>query len=104
MLKFKKFSLIVDSFDLIQIANFLTHIQGHILDLVLSKLKKNDNICNVHATDAFSDHFSISFTLNISTLRFQTNATVTFHKSHKIDKEKTKTDLIASELVNNPSN
>ena len=91
-----------DSFDLIQKINFPTHIHGHTLDLVLTK-SNNDNISNVHTTDAFSDHFSISFTLSLSIPISQTNATVTFRKYHKIDKEKLKTDLLTSELLNNPS-
>ena len=98
----KTFHLLIDLFDLIQKVNFPTHIHGHTLDLVLTK-SNNDNISNVHTTDAFSDHFSISFTLNLSTPISQTNATVTFRKYHKIDKEKMKTDLLASELLNNPS-
>ena len=61
----------------------------------------NDIISNGHTTDAFSDHFSISFTLNLSTPISQTN--VTFRKYHKIDKKKLKTDLLTSELLNNPS-
>ena len=89
----------IDSFDLIQKVTFLTPIHGYTLDLVLTK-SSNDDISNVHTTDAFSDHFSISFTLNLLTPRSQTNATVTFRKYHKIDKEKMKTDLLACELIN----
>ena len=77
----KTFHSLIDSFDLIQKVNFPTHIYGHSLDLVLTK-SNNDNISNVHTTDAFSDHFSFSFIL--STPRSQTNATVTFCKYHKI--------------------
>ena len=62
----KTFHSLIESFDLIQKVNFPTHIHGHTLDLVLTK-SNNDNISNVHTTDAFSDHFSISFTLNLST-------------------------------------
>ena len=98
----KTFHSLVDSFDLIHKVNFPTHIHGYTLDLVLTK-SNNDSISNVHNTDAFSDHFSISFILNLSTPISQTNATVTFRKYHKIDKEKLKTDLLASELLNNPS-
>ena len=103
MFKFKNLSFI-DSFDLIQKVNFSTHIHGHTLDLVLTK-SNNVNISNVHSTesDAFSDHFSISFTLNLSTSISQTNASVTFRKYHKIDKENLKTDLHTSGLLNNPS-
>ena len=92
----KTFLSLIESFDLIKKVNFPTHIHGHTLDLVLTK-SNNDNISNVHTTDVFSDHFSISFTLNLSTPISQTNATVTFRKYHKIDKEKLKTDLLASE-------
>ena len=48
----------------------------------LPKLTKsnNDNISNVHTTDAFSKYFSISFTLNLSIPRSQTYAIVTLHK------------------------
>ena len=92
----------IDSFDLMQKVNFLTHIHGHTLHLVLTK-SNNDNISNVHTIDAFSDHFSISFTQNLSTPISQTNATVTFHKYDKIDNEKMKTDLLASELFTKPS-
>ena len=58
---------------------------------------------NVHTTEVFSDHFLISFTLNLSNPISQTNATVTLCKYHYIDKEKLKTDLLDSELLNNPS-
>ena len=66
MLKFKTFHSFIDSFDLIQKVNFSAHIHGHTLDLILTK-SNNDNVSNVHTTDVF-DHFSISFTLNLSTL------------------------------------
>ena len=42
---------LIDSFDLNQKVNFQTHIHGHTLDLVLTK-STNDNISNVHTTDA----------------------------------------------------
>ena len=64
----------------------------HTLDLDLTK-SNNDNISNVHTTDAFSDHLSVSFTLNFLTPRSQNNAI----------KEKMKADLLASELIKNPS-
>ena len=98
----KTFHSLINSFDLIQKVNFPTHIHRHTLDRVLTK-SNNDNISNVHTTDAFSDHLSVGFTLNFLTLRSQNNATVSFRKYHKIDKEKMKTDLLASELINNPS-
>ena len=98
----KTFHSLIDSFDLIQKVSFPNHIHGHTLDLVLTK-SNNDNISDVHTTDAFSDHVSISFTLNLSSPRSQTNATVTVRKNHKIDKEKMKTDIFASELFNNLS-
>ena len=47
--------------------------------------------------------FSITCSLNLPTPRSQISATVTFCKYHKINKEKMKTDLIASDLINNPS-
>ena len=40
---------------------------------------------------------------NSTSTRTQTNATVIFRKYHKINKEKMKTDLLASELINNMS-
>ena len=98
----KTFHSLIDSFDLIQKVNFPTHIHGQTLDVVLTK-SNNDNISNNHTTDAFSDHFSVSFILNFLTPRSQNNATVSFCKYHKIDKEKMKADLLASELINNPS-
>ena len=55
----KTFHSLIESFDLIQKVNFPTHIHGHTLDLVLTK-SNNDNISNVHTTDAFSDHFLIT--------------------------------------------
>ena len=69
------------------------HIHGHTLDLVLTK-SNNDNISNVRTTDAFSDYFSISLTVNLLTSRPHTNAAVTFRKYHKIDKEKMKISLL----------
>ena len=98
----KTFHSLINSFDLIQKVNFPTHIHGHTLDQVLTK-SNNDNISNVHTTDAFSDHLSVSFILNLLNPRSQNNATISFRKYHKIDKEKMKADLLASELINNPS-
>ena len=92
----KIFHSLINSLDLIQKINF------HTLDQVLTK-SNNDNIFNVHTTDAFSDHLSVSFILNVLTPRSQNNTTVSFRKYHKIDKEKMKADLLASELINNPS-
>ena len=98
----KTFHSLINSFDLIQKLNFPTHIHRHALDQVLTK-SNNDNISSVHSTDDFHNHFSVSFTRNFLTPRPQNNATVSFHKYHKIDKEKMKADLLASELINNPS-
>ena len=97
MIEFKTFHSLIDSVDLNQKVNFPTHIHGHTFDLVLAK-SNNDNISNVHTTDAFSDHFLISFTLNLSNPCFQTNATVTFRKYHKIDKETKKISLLLNYL------
>ena len=99
----KTFNSLIDSFDLTQKVNFPTHIYGHTLDLLLTK-SNNDHILNVHTTDAFSDHFSITCTLHLPTPRSQIKATVSFRKYHKINKEKMKTDLIASDLISDPSN
>ena len=98
----KTFQSLINSFDLIQKVNFPSHIHRHTLDQVLTK-SSNDNISNVHTTDAFSYHFSVSFFLNFLTHSSQNNAIVSFQKCHKIDKEKMKADLLASELINNPS-
>ena len=86
----KAFNSLIDSFDLTQKVNFPTHIYGHTLDLLLTK-SNNDHILNVHATDAFSDHFSITCTLHLPTPRSQINATVSFRNYHKINEEKMKT-------------
>ena len=61
----KKFCALLGSFDLLQKVNFPTHILGHTIDLVLTK-SRNDNISHVHATEAFSDHLSITFKVNIT--------------------------------------
>ena len=82
----KTFHSLISSYDFIQKVNFPTHIHGHTLDQVLTK-SNNDNISNVHTTDAFSDHFSAIFTLNFLNPRSQNNATVSFRKYHKINKE-----------------
>ena len=99
----KAFNSLIDSFDLTQKVNFPTYIYRHTLDFLLTK-SNNDHILNVHATDAFSDHFSITCTLHLPTPRSQINATVSFRNYHKINKEKMKTDLIYSDLISNPSN
>ena len=52
----KAFNSLIDSFDLTLKVNFPTHIYGHTLGLLLTK-SNNDHILNVHATDAFSDHY-----------------------------------------------
>ena len=98
----KDFHSFIESFDLMQKANFPTHIHGHTLELVRTK-SNNDNISYVHTTAKFYDHFSISFTLILSTHRSPTDATVTFCKYLKIDKNEMKINLFASELLIKPS-
>ena len=78
----KKFRALLGSFDLLQKVNFPTHILGHTIDLVLTK-SSNDNISHVHATKAFSDHFSITFKVNITPQRRISGDTITFRKYHK---------------------
>ena len=73
----KAFHSLIDLFDLNQKVNFPIHIHGHTLDLVLTK-SNNYNISNIYTTSAFSDHFSIGFTLKVSSPRSQTYSTVTF--------------------------
>ena len=65
----KTFHSLINSFDFIQKVNFPTHIHGYTLDQVLTK-SNNDNISNVHTTDAFSNHLSVSFTLNFLNPRY----------------------------------
>ena len=64
----KTFHSLINSFDLIQKVNFPTHIHRHTLDQVLTK-SNNNNISNVHTIDSFSDHLSVSFTLNFLSFR-----------------------------------
>ena len=78
----KTFHSLINSFDLIQKVNFPTHIHGYNLNQVLTK-SSNDSISNVHTTDTFSDHLSVSFSLNFLTHSSQNNATVSFRKYHK---------------------
>ena len=99
----KKFRALLGSFDLLQKVNFPTHILGHTIDLVLTK-SRNDNISHVHATEAFSDHFSITFKVNITPQRQISGDTVTFRKYHKINMEAMRKDLLSSELIVDPKN
>ena len=71
--------------------------------IVLTK-SNNDNISHVHATEAFSDHFSITFKVNITPQRRISGDTVTFRKYHKINMEAMRKDLLSSELIVDPKN
>ena len=93
----KSFHSLIESFDLNQKVSFPTHVHRHTLNLLLIK-SNNDSISYAHTSDAFSS----SFTLNLTTPRSQTNATVIFCKYHGIDKENMKTDLLASEFLTSP--
>ena len=83
----KTFHSLIDSFDFIQKVNFLTHIHGHTLDLVLTK-SNNDNT-NVFPMSTplmpFPTIFQLVSLLSFLTPRSQNNATVSFCKYHKTD-------------------
>ena len=53
----RRISGILDSFDLHQYVDFLTHIHGHSLDLMICS--PACNVLSVSASDLISDHFSI---------------------------------------------
>ena len=74
------------------------------MDIFSIRFKPNPTMINFqcpHHRCFFQPFFS--FTLNFLTPRSQNNASVSFCKYHKINKEKMKADLLASELINNLS-
>ena len=76
----KTFDYLIEAFDLMQEVNFPTYIHGHTADLVYPCPIMI--ITRISTSDVFSDHFSISFTLILTTPRSQTDATVIFRKNH----------------------
>ena len=77
------------SLDFIQKVTFPTHIHGHTLALVLTKPTFDSiSYIHVHHSQAFSDYFSTSFTLNLTIPRSQTDNIVIFVNTIELTKKK----------------
>jgi hypothetical protein len=62
-----QFMSLLEAFDLTQHVDLPTHIDGHALDLLITRASSVDLISGVCVTEPFiSDHLVVHFTLNIS--------------------------------------
>ena len=96
-----RLSGILDSFDLHQYVDFLTHIHGHSLDLMICS--PGCNVLSVSASDLISDHVSVVASLQISSNHSRTiPQTIKYRKLQSINMEAFKADIQNSDLIRYP--
>lgn len=94
---------LIDSFGLAQHEHFVTHVQGHTLDLVITR-KIDSIIQDALISGSFlSDHATVLFNLKGSKSESSPKE-VWFRKIKSINLPKFKNDLHNSELLLNPPN
>jgi hypothetical protein len=96
----RKLNDIIESFKLKQHVVGGTHINGNMLDLVISR-ENEDFIRNVTITDIISDHAIVDIKLAISKPGLPKKK-ITYRKYRAIDITQLRTDILASDLVVTP--
>ena len=97
----KKFENILYSLNLEQHVKSTTHQQGHILDVVITRINQdNPSDLQVHPPD-FTDHYPVTFSLNSSVI-VPVKKTITYRKLKDINTHEFKSDIVQSDLVNGP--
>ena len=99
----KHFKEILSNYNLTQHVNFPTHKLGHTLDLFITP----DNfpfLKNITPTESFSDHSSITATLDFQIENRPVHKHISYRPYKKIDMAKFKSDLEKSVLLTDPEN
>ena len=91
---------IIESFKLKQHVGGSTHINGNMLDLLISR-ENEDFIRNVTITDIISDHVIVEIKLAITKPGLPKKK-ITYRKYRAIDITQLRTDIMASDLVVTP--
>ena len=92
---------LLSSMGLHQHIDFLTHISGNTLDLLISRTLNSNLIQDVRPGTYFSDHCLALFTINISVPQLSRKK-VSFRKTKAIDITAFMEDLSASRLCQDP--
>ena len=95
------FKELLNSCDLKQHVDKPTHIHGHILDLVITP--SDLQISGLHVGDCLSDHFLISFGIDLFFSTRSPSKEITLRHYHKINKESFVEDLKNTSFVLSPS-
>ena len=87
----------MDTFNLKQHVNFVTHIKGHTLDLFITPEECKYKI-NIESTEILSDHFSVTATIDLVIPKLPPK-TITYRALNKINLAQFKNDLAKSDLL-----
>ena len=98
----QRFQDLLESWALIQHVDFPTHIQGNILDFVITQSEQN-LVSSVKSCGILSDHFCISAFLNFDTIVSAKHQQIKIRKIHKINSSSLRQDLLNSSLITNPA-
>ena len=82
--------------------NFPTHMQGHILDFLISPSSFSGLGC-VRDAGCISDHFAVSTSIDFDVAPKYREDCVSFRQYHKIDNVKLSQDLECCEFVRSPA-
>ncbi len=97
-----KFLATLDSFGLCQHFSTPTHVSGHLLDLVLSRLADNF-VMHCYTSDLISYYFAVHTSFKVHRL-VRPKKTVVFRRLKSIEREAFVFDLLASSIFTDPEN
>ena len=97
-----KFTTFLDSCDLKQFVNQLTHLLGHTLDLILSPTDQ-DTISEVKIGDFVSDHPLVKCSIILPHQAAHTQNKVKYRRYHRINMSDFRSDLKNTSFVKSPT-
>ena len=80
----KRFRLLMDTFRLLNFVHFTTHIGGHTLDLVLTRVKDKIQPLSTEPCDSISDHVPVIFKIDLPKLPVEVK-TITYRDTKHLD-------------------
>jgi hypothetical protein len=98
----RKFLATLDSFGVCQHVSTLTHVSGHLLDLVLSRLADNF-VMHCYTSDLISEQFAVHTLVKVHQL-LRPQKAVVLRTLKSVDREAFVSDLLASSIFTDPEN
>ena len=98
-----KLESLLESCDLTQTVNNITHLHGHILDLILSPTDQDVDV-HVDICEFISDHAVIKYAIDFPSSLVNCQTRISYRRYHRINMSNFRSDLKEMPFVKSPAN